>query len=99
MQSNVKPCNTFEFLHISSSPATLASHYLHDTLVDQLYAKEMYFCSFVRNRIKHRPNIHQMYLTVSIEPSRMESSIRFSQVAPPPQPPTLPQAGFALISL
>ena len=40
-------CNRFEFSHILSPPATLASHFLHDMLVDQLYAKEVYFCSFV----------------------------------------------------
>ena len=47
VQSNVKPCNKFKFSHISSLPATAASHFLHYLLVDQLYAKEVYFCSFV----------------------------------------------------
>ena len=47
MQSNVKLWNRFEFLHISSPPATKASYFLHYLLIDQLYAKELYFCIFV----------------------------------------------------
>ena len=47
MQSNVQPCNGLEFSHISSPLATTASHFLHYLLFDQLYAREVYFCSFV----------------------------------------------------
>ena len=36
-----------------------------------------------QNPIKHRPNIHQMYSTVSIGPSHMENSIKFSTPFPP----------------
>ena len=43
---NVKPYNGL-FSHISSLLATIAYHFLHYLLVDQLYAKEVYFCSFV----------------------------------------------------
>ena len=46
VQSNVKPCNGL-FSHISSPLATIAYHFLHYLLVDQLYANEVYFCSFV----------------------------------------------------
>ena len=46
MQSNVTPCNTFGFSHISSLTTTV-SHFLHYSLVDQLYAKEVYFYSLV----------------------------------------------------
>ena len=46
-QLNVKPSNRFEFSHIFSLPATTASHFLRNLLVDQLYTKEVYFCSFV----------------------------------------------------
>ena len=47
IQSYVKLCNRFEFPHTSSPPATTASHFLHYSLVDQLCAKKVYFCSFV----------------------------------------------------
>ena len=46
VQSNVKPCNRFEISHISSPPTTV-SHFLHYLVVDQLYTKKVYFCSFV----------------------------------------------------
>ena len=47
IQSNVQPCNGLEFSHISSPLVTTASHSLHYLLFDQLYAREVYFCSFV----------------------------------------------------
>ena len=59
--SNVKPCNGFEFPHSSSLPATTAPHFVHSSLVEQLYAKEVYFCNFVtksNNPVQHAPNIH-----------------------------------------
>ena len=59
--ANIKPCNGFEFLLSSSLPATTASHFVHSSLVDQLYAKEVYFCNFVtksNNPVQHAPNIH-----------------------------------------
>ena len=58
VKSNVKPCNRFEFSHISSLPATTASHFLHYLLIDQLYAKEVYFCSFVTKFNQASTNIH-----------------------------------------
>ena len=45
--SDVKPCNRFEFPHSSSLPAATASHFVHSSLVDQLYVKEVYFYNFV----------------------------------------------------
>ena len=47
MQSNVEPCNRFKFSHISTLLSTIVSHFLHYSVIDQLYAKEVYFCSFV----------------------------------------------------
>ena len=61
VSSNVKPCNGFEFPHSSPQPATIASHFVHSSLVDELYAKEVYFCNFVtkcNNPVQHAPNIH-----------------------------------------
>ena len=58
--SNFKPCSGFEFPHSSSLPATKASHFVHSSLVDQLYVKEMYFCNFVtkyNNQVQHAPKI------------------------------------------
>ena len=59
--SNVKPCNGFEFSHSLSLPTTTTSHFMHFSLVYLLYAKEVYFCSFVtksNNLIQHAPNIY-----------------------------------------
>ena len=39
--------NKFEFSHIPSQLAATASHFSHYLPVDQLYAKEVYFCSFL----------------------------------------------------
>ena len=79
--SNVKPCNRFQFSHSSSPPAITASHFV-DSLVQQLYAKEVYFCSFVTiptiQSSMHQILTH-MSLKVSIGPSYMESVTRFSQ--------------------
>ena len=98
MQSNVKPCNRFEFSHTSSPPAITASHFLHYFLVDQLYAKEVKCISAVlwQNAIK-QSTIHQIFIRcihVSIGPSHMESSTRFSQSPPIPPPPPPLKWGF-----
>ena len=58
---NVQTCNRFEFSHSSSLLATATSHFVHSSLVDQLYVKEVYFCSFVtksNNLVYYAPNIH-----------------------------------------
>ena len=70
MLSKVKPCNRFEFSHISSPPATTATCFLHYSLVDQQYAKEVYFCSFVTkfNQVftKYSPDVFKsFYRTVT----------------------------------
>ena len=59
--SNVKLSSGFKFPHSSTLSATTASHFVHSSLFDQLYAKEMYFCTFVakcNNPVQHAPNIH-----------------------------------------
>ena len=70
MQSNVKPCNSFEFSHISSLPATTVSNFCHYLLDDQLYAKEVYFCGFVTKcnqaTSKYSPDVFKsFYRTVT----------------------------------
>ena len=60
---------------ISLAQQTTASKFLHSWLVDQLYAKEVDFCSFV---LKSNQIFTKMYLAVSIGPSHMESSKWFS---------------------
>ena len=70
LQSNVKPCNRFEFSYISSPPATTISDFLHYSLVDQLYAKEVCFCSFVTKpnqaSTKYSPDVfNSFYRTVT----------------------------------
>ena len=61
---NVKPYNGL-FSHISSLLATIAYHFLHYLLVDQLYAKEVYFCSFVTKFNKaftrYSPNVFNSF--------------------------------------
>ena len=59
--SNVKPCNGFTFSHSLSPPAITTSHFVHSSLVYQLYAKELHFGSFViksNSPIQQAPNIH-----------------------------------------
>ena len=41
--SNIKPCNGFVFSHSSSPPDIIASHFVQ-SLAEQLFAKEVYFC-------------------------------------------------------
>lgn len=53
MLSNVKPCNRFEFSHILSPPAT--SQFLHFSPVDQPFAKEVYFWSFMTKSYLSNP--------------------------------------------
>ena len=53
MLSNVKPCNRFEFSHILSPPAT--SQFLHFWPVDQPFAKEVYFWSFMTKSYLSNP--------------------------------------------
>ena len=61
-------CNRFKFSHISSPPATTASHFLHYLLVDQLYAKEVYFCSFVTKcnqaSTKYSPDVFKSFYRI-----------------------------------
>ena len=70
--SNVKPCNGFEFSHSLSPPAITTSHFLHSSLVYQLYAREVYFRNFA-TKSSNQSNMHQifthMYSTVSLGPS------------------------------
>ena len=47
--------------HSLSPPATTTSHFVHSSLVYQLYAKEVHFYCFVtksNSQIQHAPNIH-----------------------------------------
>ena len=56
--SNVKPCNRFEFSHILSPPVTTTSQFLHFSPVDQLFAKKVYFWSFMtKSYLSNPPNI------------------------------------------
>ena len=45
--SGVQHCSGFGFSRSSSLPAATASHIVAFSLVNQLYAKEVYFCNFL----------------------------------------------------
>ena len=80
-----KPCNGFKFSHSLAPLATSTSHFVHSSLVYQMYAKEMHFCSFATNpRVQSR--MYQIYThicsTVSIGLPYMENPTRVSQDLP-----------------
>ena len=60
--------------HLSQPNQSFFSQFLHHLLVDQLYSTEVCFCSFVTKSNQVSIYIHQMYSTVSIGPSQMESA-------------------------
>ena len=63
--SNVQPCNGFKFPHFKfkfpdelSLIVTGASHFMHSSLVDQLYANVINSVTKSNNLVQYAPNIH-----------------------------------------
>ena len=61
---NPKHCNRFELPYILSPAAKTVSHFLHLSLVDQMYAKEVYISAILRqNPIKKLKKSHKTLKT------------------------------------
>ena len=82
VQSNIRPCNRFEFSHILFLQATTASHSLHYLLLDQIYVREVYFCSFVTQGFNRF--IYKEFRLLMVTPF---FPFLIPQTPPPPPPP------------